>query len=142
MIGEFVMTQHHCQGKEVVDDPIGLAAYGIDSHHMQRYVTEDGDARNEGNIQAHVSGPYSISYRSLTPKKQECENLLVPVCLSATHVAFGSIRMEPVFMTLGQSAATAAAISIDEEVPVQDVNYEQLRKRLRDDKQRLKPGQK
>ena len=127
MIGEYVMTQYNCEGLEVVEDAIGMGAYGMDSHHTQRYVTADGFVKNEGNVEARVKAPYPISYRSITPKKGECSNLLVPVCLSASHIAFGSIRMEPVFMVLGQSAASAASLAIDEGVSVQEVAYEQLR---------------
>jgi hypothetical protein len=114
------MTQYNCEGLEVVDDAIGMGAYGMDSHHTQRYVTPEGFVKNEGNVEAKVGAPYPISYRSIVPKKSECSNLLVPVCLSATHIAFGSIRMEPVFMVLGQSAATAAVISIDDDIAVQE----------------------
>lgn len=140
MVGPMVMTQSHCEGDEVVEDSVGLAAYGMDSHHMQRYVTPEGHVRNEGNIQSHVAGPYPIAYRALTPKREECTNLLAPVCLSATHIAFGSIRMEPVFMVLGQSAATAAALAVEGDVPVQDVDYATLRARLLADEQRLDPA--
>ncbi|MCF8225944.1 MAG: FAD-dependent oxidoreductase [Bacteroidales bacterium] len=138
MIGDMVMTQKHCEGIEVVSDPVGLAAYGMDSHNVQRYITGEGFARNEGNVQAHVKGPYPISYRSIVPKEKECTNLLVPVCLSATHIAFGSIRMEPVFMVLGQSSAIAAAQSIDQACAVQQIDYESLYKILVEYKQRLK----
>ncbi len=127
MVSEVVMTQHHCEGLEVVEDPVGLAAYGMDSHHVQRYVDANGFVQNEGNVQAKVAGPYPISYRSIVPVKNECKNLLVPVCLSASHIGFGSIRMEPVFMVLGQSAATAAALAIDSDVPVQDIDYVELK---------------
>ncbi len=137
LTGELVMTQKHCEGIEVVEDPIGLAAYGMDSHNVQRYVTSDGLVKNEGNVEAKVGGPYPISYRAITPKRSECSNLLVPVCVSASHIAFGSIRMEPVFMVLGQSAATAAALAIDSNVAVQDVPYAQLREQLVKDLQRL-----
>ncbi len=126
MIGEYVMTQYHCEGLEVASDPIGMGAYGMDSHNTQRYVSEEGWAKNEGNVEAKVQAPYPVSYRSITPKRQECTNLLVPVCLSASHIAFGSIRMEPVFMVLGQSAATAASVAIDQKSSVQDVSYQQL----------------
>ena len=136
MVGEYVMTQMNCQGL-AVEDPIGLAAYTMDSHHQQRYVNEDGHVRNEGDVQVGGFPPYGISYRSLVPKRREVSNLFVPVCLSASHIAFGSIRMEPVFMVLGQSAATAAAIAIDDQVAVQDVDYERLAKRLAEDKQVL-----
>src|SRR5690606_23293193 len=105
MVGSYVMTQHNCQGREVVADGVGMAAYTMDSHNTQRIVV-DGMVKNEGNVEIGGFGPYPISYRALTPKAEECRNLLVPVCLSATHIAFGSIRMEPVFMVLAQSAAT------------------------------------
>jgi hypothetical protein len=137
MIGEYVMTEHECRGKRKVDDAVGLAAYGMDSHNVQRYVDAEGHARNEGDVQVGVAGPYPISYGAIVPKAAECTNLLVPVCLSATHIAYGSIRMEPVFMVLGQSAATAAAQSIDAGVDVQKVDYAQLRERLLADKQIL-----
>lgn len=138
MISEVVMTQRHCEGLEVVEDAVGLGAYGMDSHHIQRYVDANGYVSNEGNVQSQVAGPYPISYRSIIPKKQECENLLVPVCLSASHIAFGSIRMEPVFMVLGQSAATAAVLSIKMQTSVQDLDYQELRVRLLEDGQHLK----
>jgi hypothetical protein len=138
MLSDYVMTQHHCEGLEVVDDPVGLAAYGMDSHNIQRYVDANGYVQNEGNVQAKVAGPYPISYRSIIPKKSEIQNLLVPVCLSATHIAFGSIRMEPVFMVLGQSAALAAALAIDNNKALQEVNYQELQKLLVNNKQRLK----
>jgi hypothetical protein len=139
MVSDLVMTQHHCEGLEVVEDPVGLAAYGMDSHHIQRYVDANGFVQNEGNVQAHVDGPYPISYRSIRPKAEECENLLVPVCLSATHIAFGSIRMEPVFMVLGQSAATAASLAIDAGVAVQEIDYVELKTLLIRLGQRLGP---
>ena len=137
MIGEYVMTQHNCQGREVAEDAVGLAAYTMDSHNVQRYVDAQGQVRNEGDVQVGGFPPYPISYRSLVPKARECDNLLVPVCLSASHIAFGSIRMEPVFMVLGQSAATAACQAIDDGLAVQSVNYPKLRQRLLDDKQVL-----
>ena len=137
MTGAYVMTQHNCQGREKVADVISLAAYTMDSHNTQRYVTSEGFALNEGNVEVGGFPPYPISYRSITPKQTECENLLVPVCLSASHIAFGSIRMEPVFMVLGQSAATAAALAIDAGQAVQKVAYDKLRARLLADKQVL-----
>jgi hypothetical protein len=136
MIGEYVMTQANCVGEEVVDDPIGLAAYTMDSHNCQRIVV-DGQVKNEGNVEVGGFPPYPISYRAIVPKKAEASNLFVPVCLSASHIAFGSIRMEPVFMVLGQSAAIAASLAIDENVPVQDVPYEKLRAVLEENGQRL-----
>jgi hypothetical protein len=137
MVSDYVMTQHHCEGLQVVPDPIGLAAYGMDSHHIQRYVDANGYVQNEGNVQAKVEGPYPVSYRSIVPKKEECTNLLVPVCLSATHLAFGSIRMEPVFMVLGQSAAIAAVLSLKVKNDVQNISYKELRQELLNNKQIL-----
>ncbi|MCG2461252.1 FAD-dependent oxidoreductase [Flavobacteriaceae bacterium F89] len=137
MISDYVMTQHNCEGLEISEDAIGLAAYGMDSHHVQRYVDANGFVQNEGNVEAHGFDPYPISYKSIVPKKEECTNLLVPVCLSASHIAFGSIRMEPVFMVLGQSAATAASLSVDLQIAVQDVPYQNLREVLLRDNQRL-----
>jgi hypothetical protein len=137
MIGEYVMTQHNCQGREVAEDAVGLAAYTMDSHNVQRYVDARGHVRNEGNVEVGGFSPYPISYRSLLPKARECSNLLVPVCLSASHIAFGSIRMEPAFMVLGQSAATAACQAIDDGLAVQSVDYTKLRRRLLDDRQVL-----
>ena len=134
MKSEYIMTQKNCERIEVVEDPVGMGAYGMDSHHVKRYVDANGFVQNEGNVEAHVPNPYPISYRSIVPKKDECENLLVPVCLSATHIAFGSIRMEPVFMVLGQSAATAACQAIDQRKAVQDIDYTLLKEKLLNDK--------
>jgi len=141
MISDYVMTEHHCRGKQVAPDSVGLGAYGMDSHNVQRYV-KDGAAINEGDVEVGVASPYPVSYRAIVPAAAECENLLVPVCLSASHIAYGSIRMEPVFMVLGQSAATAASLALDEGVPVQRLGYPQLRARLLADRQVLdwKPG--
>jgi hypothetical protein len=136
MISDYVMTQHNCQGRVVAPDAVGLAAYGMDSHNTQRYV-KDGLAINEGDVQVHGFTPYPIAYRSLVPKEAECRNLLVPVCLSATHIAYGSIRMEPVFMVLGQSAATAAVHSLEQHVPVQKIDVAKLQARLLEDHQVL-----
>lgn len=138
MVSDYVMTQHNCEGLHIPNDPIGLGAYGMDSHHVQRYVDANGFVKNEGNVEAHGFKPYPISYKSLVPKKEECENLIVPVCLSATHIAFGSIRMEPVFMVLGQTAATAASLALDNDSSVQDVPYFKLAKTLVKDGQRIK----
>ncbi|WP_295798581.1 FAD-dependent oxidoreductase [Mucilaginibacter sp.] len=130
MVGEYVMTQANCQGKEVVNDGIGMAAYTMDSHNAERIVV-NGMVKNEGDVQIGGFGPYPISYRSLVPKAAECSNLLVPVCLSASHIAYGSIRMEPVFMMLGQSAAVAACIAIDGSMPVQQVAVQKIQSRLK-----------
>ncbi|HEV3004292.1 MAG TPA: FAD-dependent oxidoreductase [Pirellulales bacterium] len=136
MISDYVMTQHDCQGRRVADDSVGLAAYGMDSHNTQRWV-KDGQAINEGDVQVHGFRPYPIAYRSIVPKQEECDNLLVPVCLAASHIAYGSIRMEPVFMVLGQSAAVAAGLAIEGGVAVQDVDRKVLRERLLAGKQVL-----
>ena len=137
MKSDFVMTEGHCRRTSPVDDPVGMGAYTLDSHNVQRFV-HNGMVKNEGDIQSHLRGKaYGISYRSIVPPADECENLLVPWSLSATHIAFGSIRMEPVFMILGQSAATAACIAIDDKSTVQAVSYKQLRARLLGDDQRL-----
>ncbi|MDF1867542.1 MAG: FAD-dependent oxidoreductase [Saprospiraceae bacterium] len=137
MVSDYVMTQKNCEGLEVVKDPVGMAAYGMDSHQVQRYVDANGFVQNEGNVEASVPGPYPISYQSIIPKKEECKNLLVPVCLSASHIAFGSIRMEPVFMILGQSAATAASLALDGKVAVQELPFDLLKEQLIKDKQVL-----
>jgi hypothetical protein len=138
MVGALVMTEAHCRYKEVAEDSVGLAAYNMDSHNCQRIV-KNGRAENEGDVQVPPMKPYPISYRALVPKPNECENLFVPVCLSASHIAYGSIRMEPVFMIMGQSAATAACMAIDDKLPVQRVDYKKLRERLLADKQVLAP---
>lgn len=137
MVSNYVMTQKNCEGIIKVNDPVGMAAYGIDSHHVKRYVNSDGYVANEGNVEAHVKAPFPISYRSIVPHKEECSNLIIPVCLSASHVAFGSIRMEPVFMILGQSSAIIASMAIDEERAVQDLEYNKLRAKLLAEKQIL-----
>lgn len=130
MIAAYVMTEHNCRGKDVAADSVGMGAYGMDSHNCQRYVNERGHMQNEGDVQVHGFKPYPISYRSIVPRKHECDNLLVPVCLSSSHIAYGSIRMEPVFMILGQSAAVAAELAQERDVPVQDVPYPALREKL------------
>lgn len=126
MVGELVMTQSHCQGQQVVNDDIGYAAYTMDSHNCDRLVV-NGMVKNEGNVEVGGFKPFPISYRSITPKRGQANNLLVPVCLSSSHIAFGSIRMEPVFMVLGQSAAVAAVLAMDKKVAVQDVNIADIK---------------
>ncbi len=139
MISDVVITQYHCQGKNVSTESIGMGAYGMDSHHTQRYVDKKGYVKNEGDVQIGLAGPYPISYRSIVPKKSECSNLLIPVCLSATHIAFGSIRMEPVFMVLGQSAAIAACLAIDNKCVTQDLSYDLFELILINEGQILQP---
>ena len=131
MIADVVMNQSHCEGKSVVNDPIGMAAYTMDSHNVQRYVDENGFVKNEGDVQVGGFPPYPISYRSIIAKKTECSNLSTPTCLSASHIAFGSIRMEPVFMVLAQSAAVAACHAIDAHCSLSDVDYSDLKAELK-----------
>ena len=135
MVGAYVMTENELRKKKPTPESVGMGSYTIDSHNVQRYITPEGYVQNEGDIGVSAGGPYEIAYGSLVPKKAQAENLLVPVCLSSSHIAFGSIRMEPVFMILGQSAATAAVLAIDAQSAVQDVPYAKLRERL------LKDGQ-
>ncbi len=130
MVSDFVITEHHCMGGQIAADSIGLASYPMDSHNVRRYVDTSGCVKNEGDVQVGGFKPYPISYRTIIPPKNECTNLLVPVCVSSSHIAYGSIRMEPVFMILGESAATAAYQAVKEGVSVQDVNYNELRVRL------------
>lgn len=130
LIGEYVVTEHDCRGQRTAPDPVGLGAYAMDSHNIQRYRAADGTVRNEGDVQVRVPKPYGISYRALCPQRAQCDNLLVPVCASASHIAYGSIRMEPVFMVLGQSAAIASGMAIAKDVAVQDLDYAELQKQL------------
>jgi len=137
MIGEVVMTEHEIMGRRDVPEPVGMGSYTMDSHNVQRYITPEGHVQNEGDIGVSPPEPYQIAYGSIIPKRAESQNLLVPVAMSASHIAFGSIRMEPVFMILGQSAATAAVLAIDNEQAVQAVDYARLREQLRADDQIL-----
>lgn len=138
MVSDYVGTEKDC--RRLVDTPasVGMGSYNMDSHNCARYITPEGFIQNEGDVQVSPGGPYRISYLSIVPRKGEAKNLLVPVCLSSSHIAYGSIRMEPVFMVLGQSAATAAALSLDAQCAVQDLPYATLEKRLLADKQVLK----
>jgi FAD dependent oxidoreductase len=131
MVSDYVMTQHDCEGKRSAPDPVALGSFGMDSHCVQHFVTDKGTVQNEGVIWRVPPKPYGISYRSIIPRKSECENLFAPICLSTTHVAHGSIRMEPVFMALSQSAAIAASLAIEKSVAVQDLAYPELEARLK-----------
>ena len=137
MVGEFVMTEADALGKTKVPNPVGMGSYALDSHNTQRYVKADGYVQNEGDIGVHPDRPYSIAYGSILPKIKDCQNLLVPICVSSSHIAYGSIRMEPVFMILGQSAATAAVLSIENKINPQKLPYEKLREVLLKDQQVL-----
>jgi hypothetical protein len=130
MVTDYVMTQLDCEGKKTAPDPVGLGSFGMDSHVVQHFVTERGFCISDGVIWRVPPKPYGISYRSIIPRKGECENLFSPICLGASHVAHGSIRMEPVFMALSQSAAIAAGLAIDNSVSVQDVPYRDLHEKL------------
>ena len=135
MVGDYVMTEHDCQSKVDTPNSIGMGSYSLDSHNIQRYIKPDGFVQNEGDIGIRLKYPYKIAYGAITPKRGEVSNLLVPVACSASHIAYGSIRMEPVFMILGHSAATAASQAIDQNCAVQDIDYSKLRSKL------LKDGQ-
>ena len=135
MVGDYVMTQHDCEGKKSATDPVALGSFGMDSHCVQHFVTAKGTVQNEGVIWRVPPKPYGISYRSVIPKIGECENLFSPICLSTSHVAHGSIRMEPVFMALSQSCSIAASLAIEKNIPVQQVKYAELKQRLLDAKQ-------
>jgi hypothetical protein len=137
MVGDMVMTENEVLGHKPVDQPVGMGSYTMDSHNVQRYITVEGYVQNEGDIGVHPGHPYQIDRRSLMPASGECNNLLVPVCLSSSHIAFGSIRMEPVFMILGQSAATLAVLAIEEGTGVHEIPYADLRARLLEDGQIL-----
>ncbi|WP_313381758.1 FAD-dependent oxidoreductase [Proteiniphilum saccharofermentans] len=141
MIGEYVMVEKNVakENREDAQHPVGVGSYALDCHYVSKVIDKEGKLRYEGTIFTPVI-PYTISYYSLTPKKNECSNLLVPVCLSASHVAFSSIRMEPVYMVLGQSAAVAASMAIDKNTAVQDIIYDKLAEKLLELKQIIKPG--
>lgn len=136
LVGEYVMTENDCLGKIDTPKSVGMGSYTLDSHNIQRYVTPEGKVQNEGDVGVHCP-PYKIAYGSLTPKKSDCQNLLVTNACSSSHIAYGSIRMEPVFMILGHSAASAAAIAISDGVAVQDVDYNKLSEKLKKDGQIL-----
>lgn len=137
MIGEFVMTEHEVQSSRPVNEPIGMGSYTMDSHNIQRYITPEGYVQNEGDIGVKPKQAYQIHLGSILPKRSECSNLLVPVAVSSSHIAFGSIRMEPVFMILGQSAGTVAAMALDQGIGIHELTYAQLRERLLQDGQVL-----
>ena len=127
MVGKFVMTENELTKRRPTPEPVGMGSYGIDSHNIQRYITVEGYVQNEGDIGTSTNGPYQISYGSIVPKSGQAPNLLVPVAMSSSHIAYGSIRMEPVFMILGQSAATAAVMAIDAGPAVQKVRQARAR---------------
>lgn len=137
MVGEYVMTENEVLGRIPVTQPVGMGSYTMDSHNTQRYITPEGYVQNEGDIGVHPPEPYQIDLRSLLPLKEQCSNLLVPVCLSSSHIAYGSIRMEPVFMILGQSAGTLAGMAVDERKDIHEIPYSRLREKLLEEGQVL-----
>jgi hypothetical protein len=137
MTGKFVMTENEVLGKNAVPEPVGMGSYTLDSHNVQRYVKPDGFVQNEGDIGVSARYPYQIALGSILPVEEECNNLLVTVCVSSSHIAFGSIRMEPVFMILGQSAGTLAALAVEKRKSIYEIPYEMIRKKLMSDEQIL-----
>ncbi|MFN9720225.1 MAG: FAD-dependent oxidoreductase [Planctomycetota bacterium] len=137
MVSDYVVTELDCRRVRVVEDSVGLGSYNMDSHNVRRFVTPEGFVQNEGDVQVSPGGAYLISYRSIIPGRGQVANLTVPVCLSASHIAYGSIRMEPVFMILGQSAATAGILSERRKCSLQDLPYSELRSQLMADQQVL-----
>jgi hypothetical protein len=140
LVGQYVMTQRDIMENRKKDDSVGLGSYNTDSHHVQRFIQDDGTVLNEGDFQVKVR-PYAIPYRSLVPKPDECSNLLVPVCMSASHVAYGTIRMEPVYMILGHASGVAASLAIDQKAPVQAILIEALKAKLLEQGSILDPDQ-
>jgi FAD dependent oxidoreductase len=138
MIGEYVMTENDVLGKKNVPKPIGMGSYVMDSHNIQRYVTPEGFVQNEGDIGVSPDHPYQIDLGSIMPERKDCSNLLVTVCVSCSHIAFGSIRMEPVFMILGQSAGTVASMAVEKRIGIYDLSYDDIKTRLESDGQILK----
>jgi len=137
MVSDYVITERDCRGLVVAPDPVALGSYNMDSHNCRRFV-RDGRVLNEGDVQVPPTAPYGISLRSIIPPRGHVINLTVPVCCACSHIAYGSLRMEPVFMVLGQAAATAACQALDEPAALQDVPYVPLRDRLLADGQVLK----
>jgi hypothetical protein len=137
MLGTYVMTENEILGKIPVEQSIGMGSYTMDSHNIQRYITPEGYVQNEGDIGVHPEKPYQIALGTILPKKSECLNLLVPVAVSSSHIAFGSIRMEPVFMILGQSAGTMATLALEKEKLIHDLEYEEIKAKLLSDGQVL-----
>jgi hypothetical protein len=130
MVGDFVVTQKDIQTELTKPDVIAMGSYNSDSHNVQRYVTPDGQAQNEGNMEVAVT-PYHIPYRILLPKESQADNLLVPVCFSASHVTYSTLRMEPQYMMIGQAGGIAAKLAIAGKVPVQAIDRSELREKLR-----------
>ena len=137
MTGEYIMTENDVLSKREVLHSIGMGSYNLDSHNTQRYITPEGFVENEGDVEHPTPKPYMIDLGSILPKRDDCKNLLVSVCVSSSHIAYGSIRMEPVFMILGQSAGTVAALSLNSRKDIHDLKYEEIREKLLADGQVL-----
>jgi hypothetical protein len=131
LVGEYVMRQADLQTERTKPDSIGMGSYNSDSHNIQRVAMPDGSVKNEGDVQVPVE-PYEIAYRSILPKRSEAENLLVPVCLSASHAAYSSVRMEPQYMIIGQAAGVAAALAVQDHRDVHGVVIPELQQKLRE----------
>lgn len=127
MIGPYVIIENNCLGKVTTEYSVGFGDYAMDSHIVQRFIDGGGNIQNEGHVMVNPPSPYKIDYRALVPNEKECSNLLVPVCLSASHIAYGSLRMEPVFMTLGQASACIAILALGQRKAVQGINYDDLK---------------
>ncbi len=139
MVSDYVLNEHDTQHHRQCDDAVGMGSYNMDSHNCRRFI-RDGRVMNEGDVQLPPAGPYRVSYRSIVPGKGQCANLIVPVCLSSSHIAYGSVRMEPVFMVLGESAAIAAHLCIEAGCTVQELPYAKLEPRLAKANQVLRIG--
>lgn len=140
MVGDYVMTQHDLQQRREKPDSVGMGSYNADSHHLQRIVNADGFVRNEGNPNDRAMGhkAYEIPYRCLTPRRTDADNLFATFCVSATHMGFASLRMEPVFMILSESAGVAAVTAVKKNIAVQDVPIGPLQQQLVARGQRLR----
>ena len=144
MLGDYVMTERDVLRNKAKEDSIGLGSFVLDSHWVQRFADARGFVKVEGHLDETINlsqHPYEIPYRSITPKSSECRNLLVPVCLSASHVGYCSMRLEPVYMVLGHSAGVAAALAVKSGKPVQEVDKAQLARKLAEQGQVLHKGQ-
>lgn len=130
MLAEHVVTQRVCMGREPCDDPVALGSFGLDSHAVRYFLDENGHVHRDGVFWIVPKKPYGLSWRAIVPKRSEVTNLVVPVCVSASHAAYGSLRMEPVYMALGHAAGAAAVFAIRAGGDVQDVAYDTLRERL------------
>jgi hypothetical protein len=139
MVSDYVLNEHDTQHHRQPEDSVGMGSYQMDSHNCQR-VAINGRVVNEGDVQLQPAEPYAISYRSIVPARGDCPNLSVPVCVSASHIAFGSVRMEPVFMVLAESAALATGLAFEQKGSLQDVPYTKLLPLLREAGQILTPA--